>query len=209
MKQIDNLIIRKPILTEISGDIEKAIILIEESLKNNGKLLICGNGGSASDSAHIMGELVKSFCKKRAVDKKVLDNLKLNVSDKEYQEYEKNLEGGAKVIDLTSFASLNTAFSNDKNYDFAFANSVLSLGEVGDVLLAISTSGNSKSIITASNVAKAKGMKVVALTGNVGGKLKEVADVSIVSPEKETYLIQEDHESIYHAICLQIEEDIL
>lgn len=208
MRYIDELIKRKNNLSNIKDDIEKAVNLIEDCHKKGNKILICGNGGSASDSAHIMGELVKSFKKIRKQDKNLFDNLKKICEKSEYDEYEKNIENGMSVIDLTAFTSYNTAFSNDKSYDYVYANSVASLGKDGDIFIAISTSGDSQSIVAASKVAKAKNMKVILLSGKNGGKIKNISDVSIISPEKETYLIQEDHISIYHAICLQLEEDL-
>ena len=119
----------------------------------------------------------------------------------------KTLEQGLPTIDLTSIIGHNTAFANDKNAEYVFANAVLGLGKDGDVLLAITTSGNSENIIDAALVAKAKGIKVIALTGKGGGKIKDIADINIIVPLDETYLIQEEHIAIYHAICLDIEEE--
>ena len=118
-----------------------------------------------------------------------------------------SLEQGLPTIDITTFVGLNTAYANDKNADYVFANAVLGLGNMNDVLIAISTSGNSKNVINAALVAKAKNMKVIALSGKDGGSLKDIADINIVVPANETYLIQEEHIAIYHAICLDIEEE--
>lgn len=207
MNYIEEMIKENSDLSTLKNDIQKAVDMIKVCFDNGNKLLICGNGGSASDSAHIMGELMKSFCKKRNIDPIVFDNLKSICKNAEDLELYKNyLEQGLPCIDLTAFTSLNTAFINDSKSELIYANSVLGLGKKDDVLLAITTSGNSKNILHAVNIAKAKGLKTIALTGKDGGKIKEMVDTSIVSEKKDTYKIQEEHIKIYHAICLEIEE---
>lgn len=217
MRYIDELVERHKNLKEIKADIVKAYEVITETYRNHGKLLVCGNGGSASDSSHITGELMKGFKKDRTIDEKFEDRLKESIEDYmdknknpdahlKLNEMKKNLELGLPTIDLTAFVALNTAFSNDKNYLFAFANVVLNLGEKNDTIICISTSGNSENIINAAIVAKAKGIKVIALTGFSGGKLYDIADVNIVVPLNEIYLIQEEHIAIYHALCLDLED---
>ena len=218
MKYINELIERRKKLEPIKYDIVRAFEIIRDTYKLGGKLLICGNGGSAADSAHITGELMKSFKKKRTIDEKIEKKLLKAIedlydknesfeSDKKLKEMKEILEQGLPTIDLTSLTSLNTAFANDKNAEYVYANSILGLGVANDVLLAISTSGNSKNVINAALVAKAKGMHVVALTGRDGGKLKDICDVNIIVPLDETYMIQEEHIAIYHAICLDIEDE--
>ena len=219
MRYIDELCERKDIFKNIKQDIVDAYKTIVEAYRIGNKLLICGNGGSAADSAHITGELVKAFKKKREIDEKFEERLKNAIED--YldknsstadtrfllKEMKDMLEPGLPTIDLTAFNSANSAFGNDKNWIYAYANGVLALGKQNDVLIAISTSGNSKNIVNAALVAKAQGIKVIALSGFNGGKLRDIADISIVVPINETYLIQEEHISIYHAICLDIEEE--
>ena len=176
MKYIDELCVRRKELNSIKNDIVKAFEMIKTCFDNKNKLLICGNGGSAADSSHITGELMKGFKKKRPIDDDFIDKLTKAVE----KFYEKNslsnaydrinemkdtLELGLPTIDLTAFAGLNTAFANDKNADYVFANSVLGLGKRDDVLLAITTSGSSRNVFNAALVAKAKDMKVIALTG--------------------------------------------
>lgn len=208
MNYINEMIKENKDLLFLKKDLEKAVDMILTCFKNGNKLLLCGNGGSASDSAHIMGELMKSFCKKRKIDETVLNNL-IDICKKEDLElYRDYLEQGLPCIDLTAFNSLNTAFINDSKGDLVFANSVLGLGKSGDVLFGITTSGNSKNILHAVNVAKAKGMNTIVLTGRDGGKIKKLADISIVSSKNDTYKIQEDHIKIYHTLCLEIEEKI-
>lgn len=218
MKYINELIDRRPHLENIKNNIEDAYKIICDSFRNNGKILICGNGGSSSDSAHIMGELMKGFKKKRQISNDFNKNLEkviteftkknnCNHSVEKLKEMNEVLEQGLPTIDITAFSSLNTAFANDKNADYIYGNLVLGLGKKEDTLIAISTSGNAKNVINACLVAKAIGMKVIGLSGKTGGKLKNISDVNIVVSLDETYLIQEEHISIYHALCLDIEEE--
>lgn len=218
MKYIDELCERREKLNSIKNDIVKAYETIRDCYKKGNKVLICGNGGSAADSAHITGELMKGFKKKRPIDDNFEEKLTTaieNFYDKNMvsgaydriKEMKETLEVGLPTIDLTAFTALNTAFANDKNADYVFANGVLGLGKRDDVLIAITTSGSSRNVVNAALVAKAKDMKVVALTGKGGGCLKDIADVNIIIENNETFLIQEEHISIYHAICLDIEEE--
>ena len=218
MRYIDDLCERRKSLEPIKYDIVRAYEMIRDCFKSGNKLLICGNGGSAADSAHITGELMKGFKKKRTIDEKLEKSLLKSIEDyldknsdfssnAKLDEMKKNLEQGLPTIDLTSFVGLNTAYANDKNADYVYANAVLGLGKDNDVLIAISTSGNSKNVMNAALVAKAKNVKVIALTGKNGGALKDIADLSVIVPVDETFLIQEEHIAIYHAICLDIEEE--
>lgn len=218
MKYIDELCERRPKLVTIKKDIESAYEILKECYKSGHKVLICGNGGSAADSAHITGELMKGFKKKRVVSdelvlklKTVIDNFtaknNCNHGPQKLEEMKMVLEQGLPTIDLTSQVALNTAFANDKNADYMYANEVLGLGNESDVLIAISTSGFAKNVVNATLVAKAKGLKIIALTGKTGGKLKHIGDATIIAPGDETYLIQEEHIAIYHAICLDVEEE--
>lgn len=218
MNYIENLLIRKPHLKSQEQNIKVACDTLVDCYKKGNKVLICGNGGSSADSAHIVGELMKGFKKQRKIDdslkneiNKVLTDLsnKIDIeSDKKLNEFVSNIEVGLPTIDLTSFSALNTAIANDTNVEYVFANSVNALGKAGDVLIAISTSGNSKNVVDASIMAKAKNIKILALVGGTGGVLKNLVDIMIASPSSECYLVQEDHISIYHALCLQIEETL-
>ncbi len=218
MRYIDELCDRRKNLVPIKYDIVRAFELLRDTYKDGNKVLICGNGGSSADSAHITGELMKGFKKKREISEELEKNLKVTIEDfmeraelpnsnAKLLEMKEMLEVGLPTIDITSFSALNSAFSNDKNFLYAYANGVLGLGKKGDVLIAISTSGNSKNVINASLVAKSLGMKVIALSGFEGGKLKNIADINIIVPINETFLIQEEHIAIYHAICLDLEEE--
>lgn len=204
-KVLEELGVRYPALVGRLDDIKKAFVVLDECYQKDGRVYICGNGGSASDSEHIAGELLKCFKKKRALPLDFAKNLE------EYGEEGalllQDLEGGLPAIPLCGFPGFTTAFANDKNPTLVFAQLVNSLGREGDVLVALSTSGNSKNCVYASIAAKAKGMKVVFLGGGNGGKLKELADVSVIVPEKETYKVQELHLPVYHCLCAMLEEE--
>jgi D-sedoheptulose 7-phosphate isomerase len=179
---------------------------MKESTKSHGKYLICGNGGSAADSDHIVGELMKGFVLKRPIEAELKMKLELSFPDEAYY-FVENLQMGISAISLMSHSALTSAFSNDRASDLIFAQQVLGYGKKGDVLLAISTSGNSKNVVYAAQIAKAMGLKVVSLTGSEGGKLRKISDVLINVPEVETYKVQEYHLPIYHIICLILENE--
>lgn len=219
MSYIDELCERRKNLLPIKNQIVNSYEEIYRCFKNGNKLLICGNGGSSADSSHIMGELVKSFKKDRRIDidmelklRKEIEKLnsknpKFNIEEM-HEGFIKNLERGVSCVDLTAFTALNTAYMNDKSFEYVYANAVMNIGSEEDVLLCITTSGNSKNVFNAAVLAKSKNMKVIAMTGNDGGNIKDVADISIRVPFNETYLIQEEHIAIYHAICLDIENNL-
>lgn len=202
---IEELIERYPKLEREKEHMEAALRVMTECFKNKGKLLVAGNGGSAADAEHIVGELMKGFVEPRKLSAEYVEALKQ--ADQEMgQELGDKLQGALPAIALTGHVALSTAYLNDVDPLLGFAQQLNGYGNKGDVFLAISTSGNSKNILYACVVAKAKGMKIVALTGGTGGKLKELADVPIVAPETETYKIQEYHLPIYHWLCLGLEE---
>ena len=201
---IKNLIDRYPTLALCESDIENATSMIINCYENGGKLLLAGNGGSSADADHIVGELMKGFMKKR----ELTDSQKAEMNEKCQDisdETLAKLQNALPAISLSSFSALNTAFSNDVDADLVFAQGVFGLGKVNDVLIAISTSGNSKNVVEAAKVAKAIGVKVIALTGKSGGVLKNLADITIAVPESETYKVQELHLPVDHSICAEIE----
>lgn len=204
-EQLDILIGRYPQLTVCKEDIKKAYELLEAAYSNGRKLLVCGNGGSASDSEHIVGELMKEFKLKRKVYSDQATALKA-IDPELGQVLADNLQGALPAICLTGHSSLTTAFMNDANADLVFAQQVNGYGKAGDVFLGISTSGNSKNVLYAAVNAKAKGLKVIGLTGAKENKLMKYADVCIRVPETETYKIQEYHLPVYHCLCLMLED---
>ncbi len=205
MNYLEELLTRYPVLTSVKDEIKEAYEILENCYKNGGKLLIAGNGGSCADAEHIVGELMKGFVKPRSVSGKFAQKL-LEADPVRGKELADKLQGGLPAIALTGHPGLSTAYLNDVDGSLIYAQQTYGYGKEGDVLLGISTSGNSKNIMYAMTAARAIGMKTIGLTGRDGGQLKETADVSIVVPEKETYKIQELHLPVYHALCLMLEE---
>ncbi|EGG92524.1 hypothetical protein HMPREF0491_01232 [Lachnospiraceae oral taxon 107 str. F0167] len=201
---LDELLDRYPSLVEQRESIIGVYNVLEESYANGGKLLVAGNGGSAADSEHIVGELMKAFIKPRKLDESLQNKLK-SIDDKLGQVLADNLQGALPAIAVTGHIGLSTAYLNDCNPLLSFAQQVNGFGNEGDVFLGISTSGNSENILYALVTAKAKGMKTVGLSGRDGGKMRELCDAIIIAPETETFKIQELHLPIYHALCLMLE----
>ena len=205
-KQLDDLIKRYPSLQVCKKDIEKAYLLLEKAYDNNNKLLIAGNGGSAADSEHMAGELMKRFKINRKIDKKLADKLK-KIDRQRGLRLSKNLEMPLRAVPLTSHIAITTAYMNDADATGVFAQQMLGFGDKSDVFLAISTSGNSENIISACVVAKALGIKIIGLTGQKDSLLGKYADVCIKVPETETYKVQELHLPVYHCLCLMLESN--
>lgn len=204
-RHIDLLMERYPSLEAVKEDIITAYVVMEECFENGGKLLVAGNGGSAADAEHIVSELMKGFKMPRKPDadfakKLTAENYELGAVLAE------NLQGALPAIALDGHPALSTAYMNDCEPLLCFAQQVNGYGKEGDVLLGISTSGNSKNILYAATTAHAKGMKVIGLTGEKDSKLKNVSDICIKAPQTETYMIQELHLPIYHCLCLMLEE---
>lgn len=205
MRHIDLLVERYPSLESAKNDIVAAYLLLEESYNNGGKLLVAGNGGSAADAEHIVGELMKGFKLPRKpeadfAEKLVEENQELGSVLAE------NLQGALPAIALDGHPALSTAYMNDCEPLLCFAQQVNGYGKSGDVFLGISTSGNSKNVLFAATTAHAKGIKVIGLTGAKDSKLKDMSDVCIKAPQTETYMIQELHLPIYHCLCLMLED---
>lgn len=204
-EHLNHLIDRYPKLIVCKEDIRKAYDLLEGAYAAGRKLLVCGNGGSASDSEHIVGELMKEFKLKRkmysnqaAALKEIDPELGLVLAE--------NLQGALPAISLTGHSALQTAYMNDAVPELVFAQQVNGYGKAGDVFLGISTSGNSKNVLNAAITAKSKGLKVIGLTGAKESKLMKFADVCIRVPETETFKIQELHLPVYHCLCLMLEQ---
>ena len=204
-KIYEELFERYPSLCGIKENVLKAFEAIKLTYEQGGSLYCAGNGGSSSDCEHIVGELLKSFKKRRAVDEKTANNLSSYGEDGEY--ILSKLEGSLPATSLISQTGILTAFANDKSWDTAIAQQLYGLGKQGDCLVVLSTSGNSKNCVYAVLVAKAKGIKTIAFTGMTGGKLKDICDVAICVPEMETYKVQELHLPIYHCLCAMLEEE--
>ncbi len=204
-KIYEELFQRYPSLCSIKENILNAFNIINSTYQNGGTLYCAGNGGSSTDSEHIVGELLKSFKKYRKVDEETTKKL-LSQGDNGAYLLSK-LEGSLPAVSLISQTGILTAFANDKSWDTAIAQQLYGLGKKGDCLLVLSTSGNSKNCIYATLVAQVKGIKTIAFTGVGGGKLSKICDECVCVPESETYKVQELHLPIYHCLCAMLEEE--
>lgn len=204
-EHVELLIARYPMLEGCENSIIRAYFLLEESYSKGNKLLVAGNGGSAADSEHIVGELMKGFKLPRKLDAEISQKL-IDESEELGKTLVENLQGALPAIALDGHPALSTAYMNDCEPLLCFAQQVNGYGVEGDVFLGISTSGNSKNILYAAVTAHAKGMKVIGLTGAKDSKLETLSDVCIKAPQTETYMIQELHLPIYHCLCLMLED---
>lgn len=202
-KHVDLLIERYPVLEDCRQSIIDAYQVMEDCYSHDGKLLIAGNGGSAADSEHIAGELMKRFETPRPVPAEFAEKLR-KVDPVRGEELSRNLERGLMAIPLVAHEAMTTAYINDVDGYGVFAQQLYGFGRPGDVFLGISTSGNSKNVMSATVVARALGIKVVGLTGAKGGELAKVADVAVKVPQTRTYMIQELHLPVYHCWCLML-----
>lgn len=201
---INELVSRYPSLGCAKNEIEAAEAALIGAFKGGKKLLLCGNGGSCADCEHIVGELLKGFLSKRPLSDVQKARMKTRCPEI-CNEYLDRLQNAVPAISLTSFSALNTAFCNDVDPELVFAQPLMGLGNEGDILICISTSGNSKNVVAAALTAKALGLKTIGLTGKKGGKLKEICDVCICVPEIETFKVQELHLPVYHYLCAKAE----
>lgn len=188
---------RYPALEQCKEDIEKALKLMINTYKNGGKILVCGNGGSASDSEHIVGELMKGFISKRPVtDERIPEKLRVG------------LQGSLPAISLPSQCAILSAFVNDVDPEMMYAQLVYGYAKKEDLVIGLSTSGNSKNVVNAIEVAKCLGVKTLSMTGMKESKMFELSDVTIKVPETETYKIQEYHLPVYHYLCAEVEKEL-
>ena len=202
---VEELIRRYPALANNEDAIKSACDTIEKCYQNGGKILIAGNGGSAADAEHIVGELMKGFVKQRRIPDSFARKLGIIDADAACI-LKNNLQQGIPAIALCGHPALSTAYLNDVEGKVGFAQQVMGYATDNDVFFGISTSGNSQNVVYAAITAKAKGIGVIALTGETGGKLKDYADVTIKVPGTEPYKVQEYHLPVYHALCLELEE---
>ena len=202
---LKELVARYPALACVEGDVRAAYDTLYECFAAGGRVYLCGNGGSAADCEHMAGELLKCFKLPRPMN----DEFKavLSAYGEDGRVLAEGLEGGLPVVSLTGHIAFSTAFQNDNTPALVFAQQVNAYGQAGDVLVVFSTSGNSKNCIYATICAKAKGLKVITLTGGMGGKLAPMSDTAIIVPAKETYQVQEFHLPVYHCLCAMLEEE--
>ena len=204
---LEKTFIDHPDLIQCQSNLILAWEILIKSYKNNGKLLLCGNGGSAADCEHIVGELMKGFVLKRPIPEDYKQKIK-NKYPENAQHLIDNLQGALPAISLVSHVALNSAFSNDVSADMCFAQQVYGYGDTGDVLIALSTSGRSINVCNAGQVANVKGMKTIAIIGSVGGYLASLSDCVIKLPSTETYKIQEETLVLYHCLCAMLEREM-
>ncbi len=201
-----DLFTKYPQLQCAASDIHAGLKLIIDTYKHKGKILVCGNGGSCADCEHIVGELMKGFLKKRSVKDKLISKLKdFSFDDKEF--IAQNLQGALPAISLPSQSAIISAYANDVEPSMVYAQMVYGYGADNDLLICLSTSGNSKNVVYAAKVAKTLGIKTLAMTGNKDSCLSDICDVCIKAPSDETYQIQEYHLPIYHYLCAMTEEE--
>ena len=207
MEIYEELFDRYPALNCVRSSVLAAYNALFNSFKNEGKLLVCGNGGSAADAEHIVGELMKGFLKRRE-----LTSAKRDVINSVFSEYMENaagfLQGALPAISLAGERALSTAYLNDVHPEMIFAQQTFAYGKNNDVFLGISTSGNSKNVVNAALTAKAIGLKTIALTGPMNSSLSRICDITINVPGKNTPEVQEHHLPVYHALCAMLEEEL-
>lgn len=202
--RISELISRYPKLSILDKQLKQSVEQLIRCYSAGNKIMVCGNGGSAADALHIVGELMKAFVCKRKLSEEWQKTFS-KLPDGKY--ISRNLQMAFPAISLVNEAGLLTAYANDVAPDMNFAQQVFGQGNAGDILIAISTSGNSENVLYAAEVAKAKSIQVIALTGQSGGKLREYADLLINVPETETFKVQELHLPVYHALFLAVEAE--
>ncbi|MDR0396448.1 MAG: SIS domain-containing protein [Oscillospiraceae bacterium] len=203
--RLDRLFERYPQLSPLKGSVQSAYETIRDAYRRGGKLLVCGNGGSCADAQHIVGELMKGFYLKRPLPDGEQSALAKAFGDGG-EELAGMMQGALPAIALGEHAALNTAFANDVDASLMFAQQVIGYGRPGDALLSISTSGGSLNVLRAAQAARARGLRVIALTGGDGGKLASIADTAIIVPASITAQVQEYHLPIYHTLCAMLEE---
>ena len=202
----EELFSRYPALEACRADVLAAFEAMAAAYRAGGKALCCGNGGSASDCEHIVGELLKKFKRHRDIPAGL--KARLAAAGPDGARLAEKLEGSLPAVSLVSQSGILTAFANDVGWDEAFAQQLLGLARPGDVLVALSTSGNSRNCVLAATLARALGVRTIALVGEAGGRLGELCDVAILVPARETFQVQEFHLPVYHAICAMLEEEL-
>lgn len=203
MYAVEELVRNYPQLVQNKGQVLAAYEVLRKCYMGGKKLLLCGNGGSAADCEHIVGELMKEYRVRREIPPEFAEKLKRHGAEEKMLE---NIVGALPAISLAGHISFQTAFCNDNDAEYAFAQQLYALGETEDVLFAITTSGNSRNVLHAATVAKAMGMTVIAMTGSSGGEIRKLADVLINVPADETARVQELHLPVYHVLCGMLEE---
>ena len=205
MNLSDELFQRYPVLIDCERDIAAALTLMKETYLKGGKILVCGNGGSCSDAQHIVGELMKGFLLKRPMTETQKNAFAEILGTEDAENFAARLQRGIPAIALDGMSALFTAYANDADADYVYAQAVFGYGKPEDLLIGISTSGNSKNVVLAAKAAKALGVRTLALTGQKESKLSSLCDVTVRVPETETFKVQELHLPVYHYLCAEME----
>ena len=205
MDAVDELAQRRPDLTECLADVRRALEIIADCFRKGGKLLVCGNGGSAADSEHIVGELMKGYRRLRPLPEETRKRFEADWPE-QGKTMADHLQGALPALSLVSQTALMTAFMNDVDPGMIFAQQVYGYGRPGDALLGLSTSGNSANVLNALRVARTLGLRTIGMTGKSGGDMPAVCEITIRAPYERTSDIQEAHFPIYHALCAGLEE---
>lgn len=200
---------RYPMLKVCEQDIAAALSLMKETYQNGGKILVCGNGGSCSDAQHIVGELMKGFLLKRPMTEAQKNAFTEALGKEDAENFASRLQRAVPAIALDGMSALFTAYLNDADADYVYAQAVFGYGKPGDLLIGISTSGNSKNIVLAAKAAKALGVRTFSLTGAGESKLSALCDVTVRVPETETFKVQELHLPVYHYLCAETENTLI
>jgi len=201
-KHAEDLFRRVPELRAVSDPLLAIYSTLENVFVNGGTLFICGNGGSGADSEHIVGELMKNFILMRPHS----DEMKKRFAESGASDMLDILQPGLPAVSLLSHPALSSAFTNDVDGLYNYAQQLYVLGKRGDAVIGISTSGNSKNVYNCFRAASAMGIHTILFTGEKNGKCEELADLKLKAPSRETYLIQEYHISLYHTLCMMLEE---
>lgn len=205
---LDHLVCRYPALRPLSADVSAAAGILVQCAKSDHTIFVCGNGGSAADAEHIVGELLKGFMKKRPLPEKDRQRLLELAGEADGRYLGEKLQAGIRAVSLTAHVGLATAVINDLGGDLVYAQQLNALARPGDVLVALSTSGNARNVALACQVAKLHGLQVIGMTGATGGRLAELADLCLKMPSKHTFEIQEYHLPVYHALCAMVEAEL-
>ncbi|MBQ8496025.1 MAG: SIS domain-containing protein [Clostridia bacterium] len=208
MNKMEELLIRYPSLVFCKEDLLDALKLMLETYENGGKIMVCGNGGSCADAQHIVGELMKGFLLRRPMTAEQKNTFETALGAEDAENFASRMQRGIPAMALDGATGLLTAYANDVDADYIYAQQVFACAQKNDLLIGISTSGNSKNVVNAMKAAKAMGVKSIALTGAKESKSSTFATVAIRVPETETFKVQELHLPVYHYLCAEMEERI-
>ncbi len=210
LRHIDEVLRRCPVLEGLAGEMTRAVEAICACHRAGGKVLVCGNGGSASDSEHIVGELAKGFVLRRAIPREHAGCLHdgRDGTEEERHELIEKLQGGVAAISLTGHPALASAIDNDTGRQMVFAQQVYVYGRPGDLLIGLSTSGNAGNVVRALTVARAFGLTTVGFTGSRPARMDALCDIRLKVPSEETHKVQELHLPVYHTLCLMVEQEL-